>query len=85
MGTTMTVDPIGGLITPSYLLRDNMCTNPGWHLWWMDEDFLEGGMRQLEKGGVDMVTVKIVPSKSQERYYLVIYRTPDDHPGISIK
>ena len=58
-----------------------MCTNPGWHTWWMGEDFIEKGFRQLERGGVDMATVKVVPSKSQQRYYLVIYRTPDNKTG----
>ena len=48
-----------------------------WDTWWMSEDFLPNGMSQLDKRGVDMDTVKIVPSMDMKNKYLVVYRIPE--------
>jgi hypothetical protein len=48
-----------------------------WDTWWMSEDFLPNGMKQLDKRGVDMATVKIVPSMEMKNRYLVVYKIPE--------
>lgn len=50
---------------------------PGWcSNWLVQEHYIKGALKQLDNHGVDLETIFIVPSLSNDGYYLITWKNP---------